>query len=233
MRERIAILGAGIIGCLVGRELFRAKPDARVTLIERDLVGQGASQRSAGVHFPAGRNERVRAMAAFSEQYYASLLAERFDLPIYRLTLYALASRNAAGTLRRTLVSADEIEDPSSEGGSPISWPPGFTVWRIPGCQYSDVGALVRALARDLRGTTELLEGVIVEEISERGDGVSLSLSTGESVRFDKVVLAPGPWASSPACRALTKSLDIRVKKIVSLHLDLPLHDGSAAVLFL
>src|SRR4051794_20104838 len=85
MEMRIAVVGAGIIGCLVAHEALAANPSAQITLVERDLAGLGASQRSAGVHFPVGRTERVRSMSLYSQRYYAALASRDADLPIFPL----------------------------------------------------------------------------------------------------------------------------------------------------
>jgi glycine/D-amino acid oxidase-like deaminating enzyme len=65
-------------------------------------------------------------------------------------------------------------------------------------------------------------------------------LSTGGQLAADRVVLAPGPWVADPAWRALLAPHDLRVKRIVALHVDRPvgpddrcvvLHDEDAFLL--
>ncbi|GAB3998664.1 hypothetical protein GCM10029992_25080 [Glycomyces albus] len=51
----IAIVGGGIIGAVLAREAAAAFPGADIALIERGMIGAGATGRSAGVHFRAGR----------------------------------------------------------------------------------------------------------------------------------------------------------------------------------
>src|SRR5262245_25896431 len=47
----VLIIGAGIIGCTLGRELARAKQ--RVIVVERGQIGCGASSKAAGLLAPA------------------------------------------------------------------------------------------------------------------------------------------------------------------------------------
>src|SRR5215470_778573 len=220
---RIAVVGGGIIGCLVARAALAALPRAEVTLIERDVVGLGASQRSAGVHFPMGRTDRVRAMSVNSQAYYDDLKARFPALPIYPLALDVAASIETAAALHSRFVNPGPLQTMNPAPGVPIPWPDGGVTWHLPGCHVTDVGDLVRALAFELRERAEVIEGVRVRAVAERRHTVSIGLGTAETREFDKVVLATGPWVNASEWREYTAGLGVRVKKIVSLHLDQPL----------
>jgi glycine/D-amino acid oxidase-like deaminating enzyme len=231
MRERVVVAGAGIIGSVIVRQILAARPGTEIIAIDRDLVGSGASRRSAGLHFPAGRSERVRAMAEMSERYYQALAACDPSLPIYPIALHAVAFGAAAEAAWRNFVKAGPIET-SPAPRAAMGQPSGASVWSVPGCHYTDVGTLAGRLASDFRSTILLLEGVAVASIEEETDAAILVLSTGETLRADRLVLAPGPWVNAPPWRALVAPLGIRVKKIIALHLDAPLGKADAAVLF-
>jgi D-arginine dehydrogenase len=232
MPERIAVIGAGIIGSIAAREIVAARPMAQVFLIDRDMAGLGASQRSAGVHFPIGRTERTRSMAAFSERYYAELAATAPDRMFHTLDLYVVASPEAMPAFRHTLVAAGEANTAFPQSSGLLPWPSDFTTLRVPGCHYADVGSLVRFVIRDFGDQVLLLEGVSIDTITERPDGLDLRLSYGETLSVDKVVLAPGPWVQATSWRELVEPLQLRVKKIVAFHLHDPVHESAAAMLF-
>lgn len=232
MPEQIAVVGAGIIGCLVTRQLLAAVPERRITLIDRDIAGGGASLRSAGVHFPIGRTARLRAMTAFSEDAFRDLLTDQPDLPIHPVDLWAVAAPERAAALRIAFIAPGEEQTVPTDRLGAVTGPPGAVAWPVPGCHVTDVGALVQRLVRELRGAVTLLEGTSVDAIAERPGGVALSLASGETLTVDRLVLAPGPWVNAPAWAALTAPLGLRVKKVVALHLDLPPDDGAPAVLF-
>ena len=82
-RPAVVIAGAGIIGCLIARELAALDPELSVTVLDRDAVGAGASRRSAGLHLPRGASPRTRRMSARSHAYYAELRSSHPALPIY------------------------------------------------------------------------------------------------------------------------------------------------------
>jgi glycine/D-amino acid oxidase-like deaminating enzyme len=186
----IAVVGGGILGCLIAREISARSPEATVLLVERDAVGSGASRRSAGLSIPSGRTERIRQMAAFSGDYYARLAQSRPELPIYPVAMTVSAHKSGAGEQN------------------------------VEGCHYADVDALVRALIRDLRPRVRVREGVQVTGIESDSGGVDLDLGTGERLRADHAVLAPGPWIHAPAWRHHVEPLGLRVKKVAALHAE-------------
>jgi D-arginine dehydrogenase len=76
-QQVIAIIGAGVVGCLIARQLAASDPQAAITVLDRDGVGAGASRRSAGLHLPRGATPRTRRMSAYSHAYYADLRLRR------------------------------------------------------------------------------------------------------------------------------------------------------------
>lgn len=232
MARRIGVIGAGIIGCLVAKELLAAFPGADIVVLERDLAGSGASRRSAGVHFPTGRTAGVRSMASYSQAYYEDLHRARPELPIFPIDLYAVSSPEAAETVRADFIEPGELCHPAAAGALAADIGPGTVSWNVPGCQIADVANLVAALARELRERVQLLEGAAVTFVAERGGQVEVSLASGQTLAFSELVLAPGPWVGDEAWSHLTGSLGIRVKKVVAFHLERAVERTSCALLF-
>jgi glycine/D-amino acid oxidase-like deaminating enzyme len=234
MRQRIAVIGAGIIGCLAAREIVERFPKAQVTLIDRDLPGLGASQRSAGVHFPIGTTERIRKMTEFCEVYYTALARAMPYLRFHAIDLYAVVSSQFEPVFRERLVEREGngARVRSTNNCSLLPWPRGFILLDLPGSHYTNVGALVRFLSHPLRGQATLMDGVTVELMSERPDGVTITLGTGDTLEVDRAVLAPGPWVNAEGWRELTEPLGVRVKKVVAFHLDEPITPNAPGMIF-
>ncbi len=233
MRERIAVVGAGIIGCLAAREIVERLPMADVTLIDRDLPGLGASERSAGVHFPLGRSDRVRRMAALCEAYYTALADSIPALRLHPIALYAVVAPQFEAVFRERLIDgggASRVHQPNNRSFLP--WPQGFALLDVGRCHYTDVGVLVRLLSRLLRDRATVIDGVNVESVAERSEGVTLTLSTGERLEVDRVVLAPGPWVNAASWREFTEPLNVRIKKVVSFHLDRSMPAEAVGMMF-
>ncbi|WP_225730786.1 MULTISPECIES: FAD-binding oxidoreductase [unclassified Nocardia] len=214
----VIVIGGGIIGCLIAREVIARGTDVSVALLDRDLVGSGASRRSAGLHFPRGASARVRDMTAASQDYYEQLRYDRPDLPIHSLEMSVLA-RETEGVDRYYLDRANATRIAGLPGDS-VPVPPGMGVWNVDGGHYADVAALVVALTAELRQRVHIRESTAVTAVEPDRDEVVVRLGTGETLCAAIVVLAPGPWVHAPAWRAATAPLGVRVKLVAAMHID-------------
>ncbi|MFJ9343370.1 NAD(P)/FAD-dependent oxidoreductase [Streptomyces sp. NPDC101733] len=229
-RTGIAVIGAGILGVLLAREILSRDPSAEVTVLDRDMIGSGASRRSAGLHFPRGAGEGVRALAAESQRFYADLHAARPDLPFHPLPMTVLAPEADEAHLREVYLPEAKLRWTTELPPSITTVPTGHGAWKGDGCQYADVHALTQLLAAELRPRVSFREGVAVTAVDPGPDGVRLTLTGGATLSADHVVLAPGPWLSDPAWADLVAPLGARVKKIVALHVEVPPAPGDGAI---
>ncbi len=216
----VAIVGAGIAGCMAGREIAARNPAADVVLLDQDLAGSGASRRSAGLHVPAGGTPRIRRMTAFSQDRYRRLRETDPALPIHPLGMTVVAAESSAARLREIYLDEAGLTRTDRVPNADVRIPDGAGAWTVQGAQYADVHALVQVLTRDLRAHARVREGLRVEGVESTGDGVALLLGTGETLTAARALLTPGPWIDSPAWKSLLAPLGIRVKKIVALHVD-------------
>ncbi|MFF2377867.1 NAD(P)/FAD-dependent oxidoreductase [Streptomyces xiamenensis] len=249
-RADIAVVGGGIVGCLIARHITARAPTTSVVILERETAGSGASRYSAGLHCPRGATERLRRMARYSQDYYDELTDLDPRLPIHPTPLSVVASPATAPRLARTYLDTARLtpDRRPTEGSLGIRLPHDSRVFRCEGAQHADVYALVQALARDLRHRVTFREGVEVVRVepsdadtdtdtdadarTRSRDGVTLRLRTGETLTARQAVLAPGPWLAEPAWRDLVAPLAARVKKIIALHLDRPPAAGDRALVF-
>ena len=246
----IAVVGAGLIGCLVAREVSARHPDASVIVLDRDCVGAGASRRSAGLFLPRGATPRTRRMSAYSQAYYAALKAHWPRLPIRPVGATVITDGTAADAAEG-LSAAGYLADvaaPARTGppGPGIRLAAGSQAWRIGGCHHADVYGVTQCIAAELRtrarpgdpAASELrapvrfAESVAVTGLSPGRGSVTVRVSTGERIVADRVVLAPGPWLSGPAWGDLLAPAGLRVKKIVAMHLEQRPDPADDAVIF-
>ncbi|MFF5980222.1 NAD(P)/FAD-dependent oxidoreductase [Streptomyces olindensis] len=236
----VAVVGGGIVGCLIARHITARAPGTSVVVLDRDTVGSGASRRSAGLHCPRGATERVRRMARYSQDYYDKLRDLDPALPIHPVALSVVAAASEAKLRETYLDSARLTRTDGPSGGPPgIRHPERSSVFACEGAHHTDVYALVQALVRELRHLVTFREGVEVEAVDPDAPGpardgrrVALRLGTGETLTARRVVLAPGPWLHAPAWRDLVAPLGARIKKIIALHLARAPATGDRAVVF-
>jgi glycine/D-amino acid oxidase-like deaminating enzyme len=226
----IAVIGGGIIGCLVAREIADRTSNTSIVMIDGDAAGAGASRRSAGVHVPRGRTATLRAMSAYSEEYYDKLARGSTELPIVGIDMTVVLPLATADEFLGTYLDS-AAPTPAKVPWSEVRIPDDCGVWRIRGAQCADVYSLVQALARDLRPRASVLEGVRVTGIDPGSDSVQLRLSTGTELRAGQVVIAPGPWIGEPAWRDLLTPEELRVKRIVALHIEKPATPQDPAIM--
>jgi D-arginine dehydrogenase len=212
----LAVVGAGIIGCLAARELASRFPATPVTVLDRDGAGTGASRRSAGLHLLRGHSDRTKRMSAYSHAYYADLRRSHPGLPIHPVGATVVTA--AGGGIDRYLPAAAPVPA-AAVPGEAVVLPPDATAWHIAGSHYCDVYRLTEALATQLRPRTTFLEGVAVTGLVPGRDGVTVRCGTGAGLEVDGVILAPGPWLAAPAWRDLVAPLGLRVKRVIALHI--------------
>ncbi|MFE5818120.1 NAD(P)/FAD-dependent oxidoreductase [Streptomyces sp. NPDC056479] len=213
----LAIVGGGVIGALIAHEAVAAFPDARVAVLERGLIGQGASSRSAGVHFPRGATARVRSMSEHSHHVWGRLATE-LDLPIREVDATVVSTGDADALSTTYLRLGDETAPADPARG--WSAPPGGRAWTLHGCHYADVQGVAGRVLASLRDQVTVLEGTEVTELSSDGAYHRLTLGQGGELLARRVVLAPGPWLAHPAWADLVAPLGLRVKKVVAAHLE-------------
>jgi glycine/D-amino acid oxidase-like deaminating enzyme len=228
----VAIVGGGILGCLVARELLARSPDVSIVLLDRDMVAAGATRRSAGLHFPRGGTERVRRMSRYSQSYYERLSLNHPQLPIYPAGLSVVASQSTQDRLHETYLDQAKLARIDDVPLPEFLLPPGSGVWSAEGGHYADVHGLTQAIATQLRAAISIREAVRVCDLQPERDHVALELGNGQRLTATQVVLAPGPWVADPAWQALLASLRIRIKKVVAVHLDQPVAGPDQAVVF-
>ncbi|KOV64052.1 NAD(P)/FAD-dependent oxidoreductase [Streptomyces sp. MMG1121] len=236
----VAVVGGGVVGCLIARHITERAPGSSVVLLDRETVGSGASRRSAGLHCPRGATERVRRMARYSQDYYDELKVRHPALPIHQVDLSVVATETSEPELREIYLDSARLTrtDDLPDGPPGIRRPANSQVFTCEGAQYADVYALVQALAHELRHVVTFREGVAVEAVDPDahdtfgGDVVALRLSTGETLTARQVVVAPGPWLAAPAWRELVAPLGARIKKIIALHIDQSPADGHRTIVF-
>ena len=228
----VAIVGAGIIGCTVAREILARDPEARVVLVDQEMVASGASRRSAGLHVPGGGTPRVRSMTAYSQDHYERLRRRDPALPIHPVAMTLVAGEESASRLAETYLDRAGLSRTDRVPHPEVRIPAGAAAWTLQGAHHTDVHALTQEFARELRTRARVREGLRVTEVRSTADAATVVLGSGEELRADRVVLTPGPWVRHPAWEALLAPLGLRVKKIVAMHVERPAGPDDPVVLF-
>jgi glycine/D-amino acid oxidase-like deaminating enzyme len=236
-RVNLAVVGGGIVGAWAAYLAQRAKPDRRVALLERGLVGCGTSLYGGAIRLPFGSSPLRRAMAARAERLYRNLGGpSAADLPGRPLDLYWVVEDGTAEALREGCVGRGPVAAGSAEvarltRGLPfLQLPERAAVLRdraAAGSPGATAARLAECVCGSLGGSCQ--EGVEVAAVQEDLSGCLLSLSDGRTLRADAVLSATGPWPA-PVGAGMPRAL--RIKKVTALHVDWPVRSDDPVVFF-
>ncbi len=205
------VVGAGIVGLAVARELRRRAPDARIAVIDQaQIVAAHQSGHNSGVihggiyYTPGSLKARLcvegsRLMYDYCDEHgipherCGKLIVARHEGELGRLDELERRGRaNGVPGLRR--VAGRDIPDiePNVVGVQAL---------HAPGTGIVDYGRVAEAIAEELRaGGVELLLGRTVQRVTPQGAGAIVRHDRGQ-LRADRVIVCAGLWSDRIARR--------------------------------
>ncbi len=200
----VVVVGAGILGLAVARELSLRHPDLAVTVLEREhevgrhQTGHNSGVIHSGIYYAPG-SLKARLCVAGSQLMY-DYCAEH-GVPVERCGKLIVAIRDDELPRMEELErrgKANGVPDVRRLSGAEIPQiepnARGVAALHVPGTGITDYGAVTRALAAELRGRgVEVRTGVSVHAIRPGREPV-LTTSDGE-VRARMVVSCAGLWS--------------------------------------
>jgi 2-hydroxyglutarate dehydrogenase len=208
----LAVVGAGILGLAVARELLERRPDRRVTLVEREdrvgvhQTGHNSGVVHAGVYYAPG-SLKARLCVEGARDLYAFCGAR--DVPVKRCGKVIVAADE------HDLPGLDELERRGRSNGVPglrrlsgaelrelEPHAAGIAALHSPATGIVDFAAMARALAGEVaeRGG-RLALGCEVLDVDARPHEVVLRTARGELVARHAVFCA-GAWSDRLAVAA-------------------------------
>lgn len=210
--QSFAVVGAGIIGSAVARELTRRFPDAAVTLIDKEQhpaahqTGHNSGVVHAGLYYePGGLKARLcRRGGELLKEFCAEkglpylecgkLVVALDDVEEERLAnIFARAQANGVPGVE--MLGPDGIRDiePNAIGQAAV---------HSPGTAVVNYGAITRALVDDVTAAGgDVRLGTEVLEISHDASGALVRTSTGD-LRADRVIVCAGVQSDRLARRS-------------------------------
>lgn len=213
-RYDVAVVGAGIVGLAVAREVLERRPDARVIVIDKqDAVAQHQTGHNsgvihAGVYYSPGSLkarlcvEGARLMYEYCEQNAIAvercgklIVAVRDDELPGLADLEARARANGVPELRR--VGAGEIAEIEPECR-------GLAALHSPTTGIVDFAAVARAIERELRGKgVDFALGCEITAIRrEQAPAATVLVHAGGSIRAGWAIGCAGLWSDRLAVSA-------------------------------
>jgi L-2-hydroxyglutarate oxidase LhgO len=208
--ERFAVVGGGIVGAAVARRLTQVRPEAQVTLLEKEdglarhQTGRNSGVVHAGLYYTPGSLKAtlcrkgvgmLKAFCAEKGLVYdecGKVLVALDGVEQQRLAaIYERAVANGVPGVR--MVGPDELRDiePHVRGVAGLHSPQTAIV---------DFAAVTRALADDaVAAGATVRTGHEVDGLQRRGDEVLVRFRHGATEAYDRVVLCAGLHADRVA----------------------------------
>jgi len=205
----VLVIGSGIIGCAVAREL--ARRGASVAIVDNRPIAMGATQASAGVLAPYIEmrdstpllGPAVRSLGLYdafvrgvSDETGAPILYRRtgtIDLALDDEEQQGLA--HTASVISRLGVTARLVDAATARAEEPQAHPAVVGGLIVDAHAFVAPAALTHALADSaVRRGVRLHEPSRVQAIRRRGNGTSV-ITDRESIGCESVVLAAGSWS--------------------------------------
>jgi (S)-2-hydroxyglutarate dehydrogenase len=216
----VAVVGAGILGLAVARELLRRRPGTSLTVFEREReiashqTGHNSGVVHAGIYYLPGSLKAelcvrgARALHRFCEEHSIRIercgkvivALEESELPAL-LELERRGTANGVRGLRRLDVAGLSEVEPNVTGRAALHSPETAIV---------DYGAVAEALAGEIRAAgATVVTGCGVTALAERGAEVVVTHDRGETAVRHALACA-GAWSDRLA-RASGGSADPRI----------------------
>ena len=241
----LVVIGGGIIGVMTALIARRRHPDLGILLLDRSVVGMGATAYSAFLDLPYSSTETGRALSRRSMEIYQDMRTSMPSLPIVDMEMVGLCSVDHLPNVLSGLTQANADALPTyrdDERGGVVAgaidglvMPPGHVaVSGIRASRALDGGPLAE-LVRALQSTpnTQIVEGADVAKISRENDTALIAFHDGRTVRARHTALCIGPWFSASMPDVTRATAAIRVKKVVSLLiLEEPSPEATVVYLF-
>ena len=202
INERIGIVGGGIIGLAVARRVLQLRPDARLTLLEKESAvathqtSHNSGVAHAGVYYTPGslKAQLCRRGIAMLKDYCAErqlpyeecgkIVVATTDAEVAVLRdLEARARANGVPALRWLSASALHEIEPHAVGKAAL---------HSPSTAIVDYAAIAAALRDEIeRGGAAVCLHHNVTQLSQGRQGVTLSFRAAEDLQFDRLILSP------------------------------------------
>jgi 2-hydroxyglutarate dehydrogenase len=208
----LAVVGGGIVGLALAREMHRRRPDRRIIVFERepDVGGHQTGHNSGVIH--AGIYYKPGSLKA---QLCVDGVQRMYDFCDEHAIPYERCGKVIVATDASELARLDELETRGRVNGVPglrrigpqelaeiEPHATGVAALHSPNTGIVDYGRVARAMASELRGAgADVRTGCEVTGLDRRGREVVVRHAGGESVAAHVVVCA-GAWSDRLAIAA-------------------------------
>jgi glycine/D-amino acid oxidase-like deaminating enzyme len=236
----LCIVGAGIIGASAAWQARQRHPDWQILLLEQNLAGTGASWYAANLDLPYGHTPLRRKLTQDSRTLFQAMSRLVPSISRVEMPFVAVTATDQVADLMPQLVldeffPASDKEREKMEAFLKIVRFKSTDTVLNGGVAYRSVNGMTAPLLLQYlqrSGGISLRESHKVLNISRQDGHLRVDTEGEGSFEARRLIVATGPWmGSTPGAEAALAS-GLRVKKIVSFHLEAEALPGSPTVYF-
>jgi glycine/D-amino acid oxidase-like deaminating enzyme len=236
----LAVVGAGIVGAMAAHLARQERAEWRILLVDRSLVGDGATRYSVGLDIPYGRNASQKQYSLLSTNIYRELTSAIPELPVHELPFFGIVGRESAQKVCAGFTTGDVRVATEREQVRLRESYPDLAISEsqvlLTGCtaRYGFPSLIASALVSRLKegGLAECWEGVEVQSAHTCPGGGALVTNDGRRVVARRVLVATGPWLLRGPGDDFAGNAGVRIKKVAALHINRRPHPQDPVILF-
>jgi D-arginine dehydrogenase len=219
----ILIIGGGILGVTCAYFARKQWPELKIAMLEKTLIGKGATDFSACLDFPYGITNFKRELTVRSRILFREMLHDFPQIPIDKIPFIGISEKTKLSKVMANLAETGAIQ--GEEFAFAQHTPSGFILPQSCGYFYNIEGShaysnVALFLAPWLaKNNVMIYEGTEVVEISHR-EQYSVKTAYGTSFTTERIIDARGPWIRNGHTADYAMEHKLRIKKIVALHLN-------------
>lgn len=204
-------------------------PEWRIVLLDRSLAGYGASLYAASLEIPFGHTPLRRDLVRRSQRIFGEFQQVLPGLPRCEIAVEGLVEAADVEKLLSGFLDGNESHRarPEDEADllrrySGLIIPPRQVYLKgwVGSRAFRNEIAPQIAYAFSQKVGASLRQGTAVLDVVLEAERFVLSLSQGEKVQAQRVLIATGPWAMPGRIGEAARDAGIRIKKVAAFHLN-------------
>ncbi len=231
----LLIIGCGIVGLTTATLAAIRNPSLSMTLVDKNLIGFGASGYSAGFSTPLAKTDTENGKKLIIEgSSVMQELQDHIDLKLKKKQAYYIVGATSINNFQKYYIASD-LEDSNDCAlktkcsiGNYLNIPTDKKIYfSRQSAHCADLPMLMNQMSLFLRRKAHMIfECSPIHHM----DKEHITLESGVSLKSKKNLFTTGPWQYG---EALQKTNQVKIKKVAALHLaSIPAEDDPAIIFF-
>jgi len=224
----LIIIGAGVIGTTIAWMARNKHPNWSIALVDKSLIGQGASSYSACIDMPFGHTELRRLLTRKSRIWYSKLCQEIEENQFREVPFVSFIKESKVDKLLSYFVDdrtrrATFKERNNILNNHPLKLQNDASLLCGTIAFYDTDNQWSKILANRFNSTpkSDVWEGTEISAIRKNRSIFELEVDKENIFLSERIIQATGPWLPFGPEKEEVKAAGIKTKKIIACHIDL------------